>query len=227
MKKIGVLLFLSVFVLFSSFNSSVSAASVKEQLTSVAEQTKGMEVVDDLPKGTPVVKFDSVADFEEAVKAVQENRKEAVKNEDNVVEESVVSKSEPGIFVMAAAKKAVATKNGSSQIKWHEMTWNPLNFKYDTDLWIQFTYSYTGSGSKKKFAKIKSVHSGNGGFPMNWNQTTSVTNIYDSNRSVSIKIQGYFLVGVNIGGQTVGTKFTDSFTKKYHLQKANKYPYDK
>lgn len=114
---------------------------------------------------------------------------------------------------------AATTSNGSARILWCTAerfdsvykVWLPFS------MWIDFTYTYTGSGSSKKFTKITKIVSNSSGFPSTWHQTTSISNFYDSNKGVSIKIQGYHLLGVAIGGQAVGAKFSDTYTKKYHF----------
>ncbi|MCY8275471.1 hypothetical protein, partial [Bacillus inaquosorum] len=79
------------------------------------------------------------------------------------------------------------------------------------------TRQITGSGKSKKFKKITSIKSDSSSFPSSWHQSMSNSTFYDKNRGVKIHIKGSFLLGVNIGGQSVGAKFPDSYTKKYHF----------
>jgi len=223
LKKVGIALVLSTVVAFGAIGTSASAATdqsqtenVKEEIQNFSAETDNLEVInkEDLPEGTPVINFDSVEDFKKAVKEMETLKAEENTNEINIDSTDTSSSDLNKIMMTAAA----TTKSGSATIKWYEISWNPINFKYDTQMYIDFDYKYTGSGSKKKFSKVTDIQSGNGGFPMNWNQSTKGTyNFYDSNRGVKISITGYYLLGVNVGGQTVGTKFHDSFTKSYHF----------
>lgn len=229
-KKHLFLILTSIFLMLSSFATESFAVSnndsvKREEVIDALKEVDNFEVVStsELPENTPMIEFDSVEDFKKMLDNFA-NEDGLLDNEVNNVElEDQFSLLDQKISTMAAKKKP-KTKNGSAEIKWKQHTLNPLNFKYDTKLWIHFTYAYTGSGKKKKFYKVNSIKSGNGGFPMTWVQTSSTKNIYNSKESVSITIRGYFLIGLNIGGQTVGGRLTDSFNKKYHLNKKNTYP---
>lgn len=225
MKKIGTLLALSTTLVLGSFSGTQAFAeenqtnseTIKEQLSEIESQTDGLEIVDidEVPEGTPTINFDSVEEFKQAVeeykKAQEENKDEAITEE--VSEENNLE--QPKFVTMAAT----TTKNGLSTIKWSTAErWSYIyKLYYPSSMWIDFSYTYTGSGSTKKFTKIKSVSSQSGNFPSSWHQTDKVTNFYDSNKGVSIKITGYYLLGVSVGGQSVGTHFKDNWTKKYHF----------
>lgn len=218
MKKIFILLVLSVTFIFNLFSPLALAANeedverdaILEQLEDVAKRHNNLEIIiiEELPEGTPVVSFDSVEEFEKALAEVEENKKfsgaeEVIEINDELIENIPFENS------------LMTTKNGSAEIKWHEQTCNPLNFKYDTKLWIHFNYKYTGSGSNKKYESVSNIKSGNGGYPMPWTQTTSSYNIINNKKAISITIQGYFTLGLKIGQYDAGFRFTDSFTKKY------------
>lgn len=224
MKKLVSLLALSTVLLFSSFNTHAVASSqtdpktTKKELNDFSNQTDGLEIVDvdELPEGTPMIEFDNMDEFKKAVEELQ------LAQEINAdIEEDVVSanlNSVPEFSTMAAAK------NGTSRIKWNSA--GRLDYVYKlwlpSSLWIDFTYTYTGTAlSSKKFTKIKTVKSGSNGVPSSWHQTTHAANISGNKKVATIKIQGYHLLGVKIGGQGVGAKFTDSYTKKYDITKKN------
>ncbi|MEH7141596.1 hypothetical protein [Priestia megaterium] len=229
MKKIGTLLALSTTLLLGSFSSTQAFAetnqtnseTIKDQLNELESQTDGLEIVDssELPEGTPTVNFDSVEEFKQAVeeyeKAQMENNNDEINSEmtENLSEENNLE--QPKFVTMAAS----TTKNGLSTIKW--MTAERVSYLYKvyypTFMWIDFSYTYTGSGSTKKFTKIKSVSSQSDNIPSSWHQTDKATNFYDKNKGVSIKITGYYLLGVSIAGYNVGAHFSDSWTKKYHF----------
>lgn len=228
-KKNLFLILTSIFLMLSSFATESFAVSnmdsvKKEEIIKSLKEVDNFEIINtsELPKNTPMIEFDSVEDFKKMLDGVTNDDL----LDDEVAEDLELkdhfSLSDQKISTMAAKKKP-KTKSGSYEIKWKEFNWNPASFRYDSKLWIHLKYEYTGSGKKKKFYKINSVKSGNGGFPMTWIQTTSTQNFYNNKESVSITIRGYFLVGLNIGGQTIGGRLTDSFNQKYHLNKKNTY----
>ncbi|WP_445506779.1 hypothetical protein [Niallia sp. 03190] len=186
-----------------------------EELYEYADQTNNFEIVSasELPENTPTINFDSVEDFK---RAIEESREIQANNEEieTFYEKSDVSTNAPKLLTRAAA-----TKNDSKRISWSLVgTWEWIyQWWLPPNMWIDFTYTYTGSGSSKKFSKITKITSNSSGFPSSWVETTSVSNFYDDNKGVSIKIQGYHLLGVSIGGQAIGTKFYDNYTKKYHF----------
>ncbi|MCY8009718.1 hypothetical protein MOJ76_15600 [Bacillus haynesii] len=224
MKKVGIFVVaLSIALVLSSFNVKALAAgktspeTIKQELNKFDKQKDTFEIVyDKLPQGTPTVKFDSVEDFK---KAVSEYEK-AIKKRNNQVEEFFENPSETtsnkNTFTLAAAAK---TKTGTGRIMW----FNSENLKWvfavymPHDMWIDFKYTYTGSGKSKKFKKITKIKSDSSNFPSSWHQTLSNHSFYDKNRGVKIHIKGYFLLGVNIAGQSAGFKIPDSYTKKYHF----------
>lgn len=218
MKKIFILLVLSLTLIFNLSSPLALATSEKnverdeilEQLEDVVKRHKNLEMIsiEELPEGTPIVSFDSVEEFEKALTEVEENKK-------LIGEEEVIEFNDELIENIPFANNLMAIKSGSDQIKWHEQTWNPLNIKYDTKLWIHFNYEYTGSKSNRNFVSVSNITSGNGGYPMPWSQTTSSYNIINNKKAIEITIQGYFTLGLKIGDFDTGFKFTDSFTKRY------------
>jgi hypothetical protein len=166
-----------------------------------------------VPVGTPVLNFDTVEEFEAAINQMEIDtlaEQQAQLNEPAIIDEGTVNQS--GTITTFAT-----TYNGVKSIKWIPTSWNPLR-QTILPFWmyIDFSFTYTGSGTSKKFSTIKSVKSYSTGFPTSWHQTQSVTNLYDSDKGVSITVVGYHLLGVAIAGQTIGARFSDSFTKKYH-----------
>lgn len=217
MKKIFILLVLSLTLIFNlssplalaTSEENVERDAIVEQLEDVVKRHKNLEMIsiEELPEGTPIVSFDSVEEFEKALTEVEENKK--------LIDEEVIEINDELIENIPFANSLMATKSGSDEIKWHEHTWNPLNFKYDTDLWIHFNYKYTGSKSNRNFVSVSNITSGNGGFPMPWTQTTSSYNIINDKKAIEITILGYFTLGVKFGQYDAGFRFTDSFTKRY------------
>lgn len=221
MKK-TVLALLSATLVFSSFNiealadSSSSSETIKQELKEFDKQTSAVEIVEfsEVPQSAPVINFDSVEEFEKAIKEYEE-----AMNKDEAIEEFYPEVSETSFVPNDKMMLRAATKNGSARIKWHLAEYWEYVYKLylPVSMWIDFTYSYTGSGSSKKFKKIHDIKSNSGAIPSSWYQTTATHNFYDKNRGVSIKIQGYFLLGVSIGGQPIGAKFPNSYTRKYHF----------
>ncbi|WP_026562104.1 hypothetical protein [Bacillus sp. J37] len=222
MKKHGIILGLSLGLVFASSTnetlaSEVESTVVEEQVEAIVEETGGLETVDvsSLPEGTKFINFDSVEEFEQAL--IESKKTENIQNdlipEETFAPPTLANTSTISKFNIMAA--AATTYNGSARIKWSQ--YHPLKPVYDAPLWIDFTYTYTKSGTTKKFTKITGVSSHNGGYPATWHQTSKTTNFYDSNKGVTIKVQGYFLFGVNIAGTPIGFKDPDTFTKKWHF----------
>ncbi|MDQ0178294.1 hypothetical protein [Bacillus chungangensis] len=123
MKKIFILLVLSVTFIFNLFSPLALAANeedverdaILEQLEDVAKRHNNLEIIsiEELPEGTPVVSFDSVEEFEKALAEVEENKKfsgaeEVIEINDELIENIPFENS------------LMTTKNGSAEIKWHE-----------------------------------------------------------------------------------------------------------
>lgn len=221
MKKVVSLVVLSIALVFGSF-TQVAAASqgnsdsenFKKELLELSKQTEGLEFVDanTLPEGTTMINFENMDEFKKAVEEFQMSQEEVTNEESSVIENLELSST----FNLQTISTA-SVKEGTSRIKWYTSesiesvykVWLPVS------MWIDFSYTYTGSGSSKEFNRIKTVTSNSSGFPSSWYQTSYSANIASNKKSVSIKIQGYHLLGVNIGGNSIGAKFSDSYTKKY------------
>lgn len=216
---------LSTALVFSSFNTKASAEenstnNVQEELSEFAEQTNSLEIVniEEVPTDAPIISFDSVEDFQQAVNEMERDAliEETFAEEEIFAETTVFEKPAPSVRLLATA---TAVKNGSARITWNPMSWNPLHqLILPTSMWIDFSYTYTGTGSTRKFTKITSIVASSNGTPSTWHKTTApISSFYDLNKGVSITIQGYHLLGVSIGGQPIGARFADTFTKKYHF----------
>ena len=185
----------------------------------LSQQFESLEIIDasELPKDTPTISFDSIDEFKNVIENTQSITVETIEDANDEV--GITSKLEGLPLSNSSFTTLATTKNGASTIKW--FTAEDPSYVYKVwlpaSMWIDFEYTYTGSGSTKKFSKIKKVVSESSGVVSNWHQTTYAANFYDSNKGVSIKIQGYHLLGVNIAGQSIGAKFSDSYTKKYHF----------
>lgn len=206
---------LSTALFISLFNQSVSASGDIDDLSNkISSESSHVEIVkaEEVPEGVSSINFDSYEDFENAVRAWEVDQLNREKEEGSLFSLGIVPSASPSFYA-----KAAASKSGTDRIKWssaEELRW-VYSLWLPQTMYIDFEYTYIGSGSTKKFSKITSVKSNSNGFPSSWHQTTSAKNISANKRSVSIKIQGYHLLGVNISGQSVGAKFSDSYNKKY------------
>lgn len=220
MKKAGILIVLSMVLIFSSFNIKAYAAgqtdskTIKEELKQIDKQTSNIELVYDLPKNTPTIKYKSIEDFKKAVAEYEKNLKNKKQTEEEYFEDP--KNIDTNSFTVAAAS---ATKTGLKQLTWFEAE----NLRYviqwwlPNQMWMDIKYTYTGSGKSKKFVKVTKVKSHSSGIPSNWYQTLYTYSRYDKNRGVKITITGYHLVGANVAGQSVGLKVNDKYTKKFHF----------
>lgn len=215
MKRIKIVLSLLVAIFVLSFTgSSVLASSssttdsssseVLSEIEAIANDSDEIELVDadTLPKGTPAVNFDSIEEFEQAIKALEQERSEAV-----VVEDDGIPLAQPGEFSIMASR--------TDRLKvFVKPSWNPLkSIAQPTSITVDLNYSYSG----KKFTKINRVSSFSLGFPTDWIQTDVNKSFYSSKTGVSMELLGYHLVGANIKGQPIGAKVRDEITFKYKL----------
>ncbi|WIL35650.1 hypothetical protein QPZ67_00370 [Bacillus stercoris] len=73
MKKVAVLVALCTALIFTPFNTKATTAvqkdqkTIKQELQKFDKQTDSVELVYNLPKGTPTIKFDNVEEFKKAV----------------------------------------------------------------------------------------------------------------------------------------------------------------
>ena len=161
-----------------------------------------------------VLNFDTVQEFEDTMDQMEIDtlaEQEAQLDEPEIIDDGTVTDG------TATFTTTATTYSGLRTIKWMPNSWNPLKRQIlPIWMWIDFKFSYSGSGSTKKFVSITSVKSNSSGFPTTWHQTLQSSNLYDSNRGVNISIKGYHQLGFTIGGQTIGGRIHDSYTKKYH-----------
>ncbi len=236
MKKVLLAVLCSTSLLFGQFNSEALAEDTTSvnlaEIESVVEQSPNIDMTttEELPAGTEFLNFDSIEEFKEFTEEWDTMVELDSINEvitDYPTNDPVttpipptpdptdnMSNPYPGKYSPTGS----SVKNGTSRIQWPPVSLNPLkSIILPLSWWIDFTYDYTGSGSSKKFSKIKIVKSASTGFPSGWHQSTYSTSFYDNNKGVKIKIQGYHLLGVNIAGQSIGAKFSDTATKSYHF----------
>lgn len=231
MKKLISVLALSTVIVSCSFTqafaqSEPSPKSIQKQLTQLEQQTN-VEFVDveELPEGTPIIYFDSVEELHKAIEAAQ-----AIEKDEQAVVASVLDSANDPFTPLPIQEYTpslpldtgfytTATATGTKRITWYlAESWDyALKWYLPSQMWIDLTYTYTGSGSTKKFSSITKVTSNSSGFPSTWKQEAKSTSFYDSNRGVTVKISGYHLLGVNMAGQSVGMKFPETYTKKYHF----------
>lgn len=219
MKKIVLSLVLSLFVVITTGNTAFASSEVTKtsaeilsEIEAITENSESVELisVDELPEGTPFVNFDTVEDFEKAVKELDEENKNT-----QVVHVNAYSLSDQIIPTMAAAKTSSTTDRLDVLVK---SSWNALKaLTQPTSVTVDLTYSYTGSGSNKAFSKIDKVKSFSFGFPTQWVQTDYNSSFYNSKKGVSMELLGHNVLGAVIAGQTIGTKVADEITFDYEL----------
>ncbi|MEX3710850.1 hypothetical protein ABFV99_00445 [Cytobacillus horneckiae] len=200
MRKLLTTSLLSFFVIFGFAITQASASDNKDLLDEVREITEGtnVEVIDvnELPAGTEFVEFDSVEDFEKALKS----------QEDLLNNDVEFSQDSPAIQPMATSSVG--------SIKWVTYKWwdptKPVNMT------INFNYTYTGSGSSKLFQSVSNIKSHSTGFPTNWVQTNASHRLLDAKRTISITITGYHLFGASIGGQPIGYKADATYIREFY-----------
>ncbi|MGG0386332.1 hypothetical protein ABEY69_25390 [Priestia filamentosa] len=210
--------------IFSTSSSFVNAQSITEETTTLTEINKVAQSSDsltpidvsELPEGTEFVNFDTVEDFEKAVAELDKENKE---NKDSILQTEVLpstnsySSASDRLFTTAAAKTGSARVSVLTKI-----SLNPIKAAVQpTKITVDFTYSYTGSGTSKKFSKINKVSSYSLGFPSTWHQTTRTHSFYSSNKGVKMTLQGYHLLGVNIAGVPAGFRASDTYNFSYKL----------
>lgn len=217
MKKFALSFLSSLFALglvgntaFASTSYEEPSESILHEVEEIANESESLDLidVDELPEGTPFVKFDTIEEFEQALKELD------AENEAN---------QDEGLKVIEAPQMDLitpySTKTAADVLKvMVKLSWNPLkSMTQPTSVTVNLGYKYTGSGTSKKFSSITKLTSYSLGFPTDWIQTSRSTSFYDSNKGVNVTINGYNLLGVEIAGQGVGAKVSDTLTFKYKL----------
>ncbi len=209
MKKLILSLFLSLFAV-SAIGSTVFASSdVNEaskeillKIELIANNSDYIDLIDinELPEGAPVINFDTVEDFEQAIKEIE--------NEDT--ESS--SLSTPLITTMA-------TSSTTDRLEvWVKPSSNPIkSATQPVTVTVDLSYRYNGSGSSKTFSSITGVSSFSLNVPTSWVQTGYNSFFYNFNKGVTVELLGYNVVGMVIGGQPIGAKISDEITFSYAL----------
>jgi len=215
MKKLiySIAFFLTLSTVGNTAFASEDIKPSEEMLTEIgdiANNSKSVELidVDELPNGTPFIYFDTVEDFENAIKELDEENKN-IQVEINK-ENSLLNQS---ISTMAA------TKSTTDRLKvLLDKSINPLkNATQPVNVTVDLKYSYTGSGSTKQFSTITDIKSFSLGVPTDWVQTDYNKSYYNSKKSVKIELLGYNVLGVVIKGQPIGAKISDEIIFSYTL----------
>lgn len=218
MKKLALSLAFSLFAVSAVGNTALASTeaveppvSILTEIESVANYSNSIELitVNELPVGTPIVNFDTVEDFEKAIKELDEDN-----NDTQLVEDTeYISLSNKFITPMAATSSTV-----DRLTVWVKPSANPLkSATQPVHLTVDLSYSYSGSGSTKTFSEIKDVSSFSLGIPTAWHQTNFDSSFYNFKKGVSMILYGYNYIGVSVGGQPVGAKIKDEVTFNYHI----------
>lgn len=211
MKKLIFSLVLSLFAVSTIGNTVFASTEILTEIEDAANKSKSIELinVDELPKGTPFVNFDTVEDFEKALKELDEENKDV--QVDVFEDTKYISQSDQFITTFAGPlneRLKVAVKKSLNPLK---AVTQPVTVTVD------FKYTYTGSGSSKKYSNVSGVKSFSSGFPTDWVQTAHNKSFINSNKGVKIKLFGYNVVGAVIQGQPIGAKVSDEITFSYTL----------
>lgn len=217
----------------------------------ISNESESFDVVNlnEVPEDAPLIHFDTMEDFEKALKELEEEQKlieeaevveeaevieevEIIEDEETAQDQNSFPKTEaelikeyydsvktpkpvdlnPGtINIGDTTTAAVKTTSVRHKVRWAR-TYNPLLIRvrpyYVTS---NVKYSYTGTGSSKKYSSIKNVTSYSPfSFPHDWNQTDYNHSFYNLRKGVIIKLIGYHIIGVNVGGQAWGARVSDS-----------------
>ncbi|PGL72073.1 hypothetical protein [Bacillus sp. AFS055030] len=178
-----------------------------------------------LPPDAPVVEFGSFEEFKQTMDQFQTD----VHSYESAMEfepENIITEAEaPGTVSVYPNIIGEGDKVAIKEIVWHPR--DDFGFWMDPieetllpwKMYMDINYSYTGSGSTKKFTKINGVKSGDTDILSisSWQQTDKVTSFYDSNRGVKATIYGDRICQASIFGVPVGFRYHEHFTKKYHF----------
>lgn len=223
MRKILLYTALLLAAFFTSFENHALASELdnsedlKKQVTDLFKDTDGINIIDinEVPKDTPIIEFDSIEEFEKSARAFQENIKNEIDNNEifEISDQNLI-KYNSNISPMSQLRT-----NKVGRIKWHTAErWDYVYKLYmPSSMTIDLSFQTTGKGSTERISKINSIKSHSSGIKSSWTQTNSASNISKNNLSVSITIIGYHTVGISIKGFTLGANFDDSWTKTYKL----------
>jgi len=187
------------------------SAEVLSEIEAITNNSESVELisVDELPKGTPFVKFETIEDFEKAVKELDlENKTPQIVNIDTEympLSNQMITKA--------------ATSSTTDRLEvFIKKSWNALKaVTQPTTVTVDVKYSYTGYGSTKAFSSISNVTSFSLGFPTSWVQTDYNKSFYNFKKGVSLELLGYNVVGAVIAGQEIGAKVADEITFNYNI----------
>lgn len=215
---------------FAETEETQVPSDVLEQVEEITSESEFFDLIslDELPEEVPVVHFDTLEDFEKALKELDEEQQrnseaieaiEIVEPEEislSPVEQKTSKFSVQSEYVTTAATSTTTTTRYRAGWK---PTWNPILTQvrplYVT---VDMKHTYTGSGSTKKFTRINSIKSYSPlSFPADWRQTAYNTSFYNSNKNVTVQLLGYHLLGVSIGGQSIGARVSDTLNYKYPI----------
>ncbi|WP_342513361.1 hypothetical protein MKY34_00800 [Sporosarcina sp. FSL K6-1522] len=218
MKKLISSLVLSLFAVstigntvFASSEDTQYSTEILTEIEDVANNSRSIELidVDELPEGTPIVNFDTVEDFEKALKELDEENKDL--QVDVFEDTKYIFQSDQFITTFAGPLNDRITVFVKTSLNPLKAVTQPVRVTVD------LKYTYTGSGSSKKFSNVSSVKSFSSGFPTDWVQTSHNRSYFNSNKGVKIKLFGYNVVGAVIKGQPIGAKIADEITFSYTL----------
>ena len=217
MKKLILSLFLSLFAVsaigstvFASPEVNEASKEILPKIESIANNSDYIDLIDinELPEGAPVINFDTVEDFEQAIKELENEDTEL-----NLYEDTESSSlSTPLITTMA-------TSSTTDRLEvWVKPSLNPIkSATQPVTVTVDLSYRYNGSGSSKTFSSITGVSSFSLAFPTIWVQTGYSSFFYNFNKGVTIELLGYNRLGIVIGEQPIGAQVKDEITFSYAL----------
>lgn len=218
MKKLTLTLALSLFAVSAVGNTALASTEAIEspvkiltEIESVANNSESIELinVNELPVGTPTVNFDTVEDFEKAVRELDDENKDP----------QLVKATEDITLSNQLITPMAATSSTTDRLTvWVKPSLNPIkSATQPASVTCDLKYSYTGSGSSKTFSEILNASSFSVGVPTSWVQVDFNKSFYSFKKGVSIELLGYNLVGVSVGGLEVGVQVRDEITFNYRI----------
>lgn len=209
-----------VFVIGLLNNTTVSAGELTKtikpsikSINNVASETDTVEIIDadQLPEGTQFIEFENMEEFEDFLSEVEDYHEN--KQNESVIELDPASQLDDQLVTMASTKSD--TKVLKVMVK---PSLNPIKgLAQPVNVTVDLRYKYTGSGSKRKFSSISKITSYSFGIPTDWVQTSKKTSFSSNKKTANITLNGYHLLGIKIGGQSAGAKFSDSIRFKYKI----------